>query len=476
MHSHGGFILRSGADDLAAPEAPARTLSHRYDIPSVSYRRSHAPVLVGVAALAAVLLLLRHADTIAVDGYGRALMALWTVMFAVWLSQLVLAWFEKPFTVTPRQAERLGRMKVTVVIPCYNEDPELVDMTLYALFRQTRLPVRVVVVDDCSDVDYAEVRDHWSRSHPAGIEFHWLRQEVRQGKRNAQGRGFRGDDADVFVTLDSDTALEARALEEGLKPFGDRRVQSVAGIELAYNRRHNLLTQMASIRQLSWEMSVCSAQSVLGNVLINRGTYALYRGDLIRDNLNAYLGETFFGRAMWLGDDTMLTLFALARGRAVQQASSFQLAMYPVTLSHHLRQWTRWMRGSAVRTFWRIKYLRVTSYAWWTTILGLWLFFASLSTTGLWLAMWAVGHRFVMWAMVAPVASAYLTGLRTFAVHRSDETARDRVNAFLLMPVSFVWVFTVLRVLRLWGMATCVESRNWMTRRTVEVTLQGSSA
>jgi hypothetical protein len=30
-------------------------------------------------------------------------------------------------------------------------------------------------------------------------------------------------------------------------------------------------------------------------------------------------------------------------------------------------------------------------------------------------------------------------------------------------------------LLSLWGMATCVESRNWMTRRTVEVTREGSS-
>lgn len=475
MQRYSNFFRRPGPDGLAAPETSSRSLSHQYDVPAVTYRPARGPLLVSVTTLAAAFLILHHVDTIAENSYGRALMVVWTVMFAVWLSQLVLAWFEKPFVVTSRQQQRLDRMKVTVVIPCYNEDPELVDMTLYALFRQTRLPDRVVVVDDCSDVGYGEVHDYWIRRHPPGIGFHWLRQEARQGKRAAQGRGFHGDDADVFVTLDSDTALEPRAIEEGLRPFADRRVQSVAGMELAYNRRHNLLTRISAIRQLSWEMSVCSAQSVLGSVLINRGTYALYRGDLIRDSLDAYLGETFFGRPMWLGDDTMLTLCALARGRAVQQASSFQLAMYPVTLSHHLRQWTRWMRGSAVRTFWRIKYLRVMSYAWWTTMLSLWLFFASLSTTGLWLAMWAFGHRFVMWPVLTPLIGAYLPALRTFAVHRSDETAWDRVSAFLLMPVSFAWLFTVLRFLRLWGMATCVESRNWMTRQTVEVTLEGST-
>ena len=106
----------------------------------------------------------------------------------------------------------------------------------------------------------------------------------------------------------------------------------MAGIELAWNYSRSLLTRIKGVNALIWQFTVCSAQSIAGgNVLVNRGTYALYRGDMIRETLVAYIGETLFGRPVMLGDDTMLTLFALSRGRAVQQPSAACFAMYPET-------------------------------------------------------------------------------------------------------------------------------------------------
>jgi len=43
-------------------------------------------------------------------------------------------------------------------------------------------------------------------------------------KKSTQVCMFAGDDADVFFTVDSDTSLERRAIEECLKPFSDPRV------------------------------------------------------------------------------------------------------------------------------------------------------------------------------------------------------------------------------------------------------------
>ena len=207
--------------------------------------------------------------------------------------------------------------------------------------------------------------------------FHLVRQ-VNAGKKRAQWRTFSGDPADVFITLDSDTVLEVNAIHEGLKPFADRRVHSVAGLELAWNHDWNLLTRLNSARQLTWQLVTCSSQNVLrGNVLINRGTFALYRGNMMRDVLSSYVGETLWGKTIKLGDDTFLTLMALCRGRAVQQPSAVCLAMYPDNLSHHIRQWTRWMRGTTLRTLWRLRYLRFTSWAWFYSVVSLWWYVAS---------------------------------------------------------------------------------------------------
>jgi hyaluronan synthase len=444
-------------------------MKHRYDIPDVTIRQPRLGLLVLGIGVVFVAELLHHLDIIATHRADRVLMLIWTGTFALSIVQLAISWRDRPRTVTERQQRNLDRLRITVNIPVYNEDPELIDRALFALFRQTRLPSRVQVVDDGSGVDYSEIIEYWHAHHPESVDFSWVRQENR-GKRHAQARTFYGDTADVFITLDSDTALERHAVEEGLKPFADPRVQSVAGLELAFNQNSNWLTRVNGVRQLAWQLSACAAQSVMGNVLVNRGTYALYRADVVRDNLDNYLAENFFGHNVRFGDDSLLTTFALGRGRAVQQTSAVQLTMYPENLDHHLRQWARWMRSSTIRTFWRIRHLSLSSYGWWITVINLWLFFASTIASIAAIAMWPVAHQFILDAVAAPVIWMYLTCVRNFIVDRSDETLADQLDTFVLVPIAFAWLLAVLKPLRLWGMSTCWRT-GWGTRAKVEVGL-----
>jgi hyaluronan synthase len=442
-------------------------VNHTYDIPSVTIRSPRTASWTVVAAGIAIGIA-RRSDLYLVFRQDRLLMGTLAGVFLLTLVQWVMSMFEHPWRVTPEQQQRLNRLQVTVNIPVYNEDPVLLDRALYALFAQTRLPDRVEVVDDGSTTDYSAIRDYWSLRCPDRLEFSWVRQDNR-GKKCAQARTFgRYKDADIFVTLDSDTALESRALAEGLKPFAHRRVQSVAGLELAYNHSKNLLTRLNSARCLIWEMLCCSAQSVAGDVLVNRGTFALYRAPVIRDNLRAYIDETFFGHLVHLGDDAALTLFARGRGRAVQQPTAVQFAMYPETLSHHFRQWTRWMRGSTIRTFWRIRYLPVMSYGWWFTVLSLWLYIAAFGTAVECVALWPSSRFFVQTMALATIGWAYAMAIRMLAVVRSDQSWRARIGSFLMAPVVAAWSVAVLRPLRLYGIATCLQ-QGWVTRSAVEV-------
>jgi hyaluronan synthase len=425
-------------------------------------------VIIGGCAVGAY----RHADFFLIYRQEPALMAIWAVLFLFAAAQGILAWFERPYTVKRWERARLGRLRVTVNIPVYNEDPALLDRALYSLARQTRLPDRVSVVDDGSKHDYAEVRDWWQAHWPARSELHWTRQ-ANGGKKRAQATTFGNDPhADIFITVDSDTALAINAIEEGLKPFADSRVQSVAGLELPMNLRRNWITWLNGTRALIWQLVSCSAQSVLGDVLVNRGTYALYRAEVIRDNLEAYVEEQFFGHPVHLGDDAALTLFARGRGRAVQQPSAVQFAMYPETLSHHLRQWVRWMRGLTVRTFWRIRYLPVRSYGWWFTVMSLWGFFASTAALLSVPLLWPESRAFLLTAVAASVGWAWLMALRVFCVARSDESWWVRLRVFLLGPVAAAWVTFVLRWFRIHGIFTCMKD-GWNTRQKVEVGIDG---
>jgi hyaluronan synthase len=447
-------------------------LAHEYDIPDVTFRPLRALAVVPLLMVTAGSLLLHGAAFGGRLSTNPWMVAVWGTAVTFVLVQIFLAWQQKPFTVTKRQLAQLDRLWVTVNIPVFNEDPAILDRTIYALFRQTRLPDHVQVVDDGSGQDYREVREWWETYHPPGVRFSWVRQH-NCGKKHAQAVTFNSDrDADVFVTIDSDSALDCCALDEGLKPLADPRIVSVAGLETAFNYDTNLLTRSISARSIAFQLFAMSAQSkARGNVLINPGAFSLYRADLIREIVPAYLGETFFGCPVTLGDDTALTMFALCKGRAVHQPSAVSLPVYPETVSHHLRQWTRWMRASTIRTFWRLRYLPILSYGWLYVVYTLWAFFTSVAITLVIPLAWPATRNLALASGVALIAWPCAMAIRIVTVRRSDQRWFSKLAGVLLLPAAALWYLIVLRQIRFYGIATCGR-QHWVTRDKVEVKIR----
>jgi len=404
------------------------------------------------------------------------LLCTWVVTVAFILLQLVLAWCQRPFTVNRRQRAELDQLRVTVVIPCYNEDAKILDRTIASLMRQTRLPDHIEVVDDGSTVDYTEIREWWLDNSPRGVRFSWVRQR-NAGKKHAQAVTFTSDhDAHIFVTIDSDSALDRRAIEEGLKPFADPRVVSVAALATAIKIDKNLLTRAIGHRSLVFQLFAMSAQSVArGSVLINPGAFSLYWAPLIRKIVPAYLGETFFGTPVTLGDDTALTMFALLHGRAVHQPTAVSMPVYPETLTHHLRQWTRWMRASTIRMLWRIRYLPILSYGWFFTVYTICALFTSVAITLAIPLAWPATESLVFASLVALVVWPWAISLRLATVHRSDQSFLNKFIGVALLPVAALWYLIVLRQWRFYGIATCWR-QSWVTREQVEVRLEDDPA
>jgi len=415
------------------------------------------------------------------SGLNRAVMAdpvmatCWLVTLGFVVTQLVLAWCQRPFTASRRQQAQLDRLLVTVVVPCYNEDPKILDRTIASLMRQTRPPQHVEVVDDGSTVDYAQVRDYWLVNHPDGVRFTWVRQP-NAGKKFAQAVTFTSDDeAHIFVTIDSDSALDRRAIAEGLKPFADPRVVSVAGLETAFNIDRNLLTRAMGHRSLVFQLFAMSAQSVArGSVLINPGAFSLYWAPLIRKIVPAYLGETFFGTPVTLGDDTALTMFALLHGRAVHQPTAVSMPVYPETVAHHLRQWTRWMRASTIRMLWRARYLPILSYGWLFTVYTICSFLMSVAITLAIPLAWPATRNLLLAVLAAMAIWPWSISLRLATVRRSDQGTLSRLVGVALLPAAALWYLLVLRQIRFYGIATCWR-QDWVTRRRVEVRIGGDT-
>jgi hyaluronan synthase len=446
-----------------APVIPIRPGgSPRPVTPEIRFRPRRGLIIFPLLLIAGVSGVL-HARLIAGHHVPVAAAVVWALAFSAVTIQIVLAWVGRPYTADPPAG-----LKVTVVVPCYNEDPAYLMRVLDSLRVQTRKPDRVIVCDDGSKVSY----DGIPGSYP---EVEWIRQD-NAGKKHAQAACVRADpDADIYVMIDSDSALERRALEQGLRPFADRRVMAAAGVEWAGNYSHNLLTRSMGARSLAFQLFAMSSQSTArGSVLIAPGAFSLYRGWVIRECLPAYLGETFCGVPVVLGDDTMLTFFALMRGRVVQQMSAVAFPAYPEKISHHLRQWTRWMRASTIRQIWRLRYLPISSYGWWFSVWQLGAYTAGLAASALTIAAWPASAPLLAGSMTGLFVWPLILACRLACMSRSDQSAWSLLGGVALMPFAGLWYLLVLRQIRLYGIATCTR-QGWVTRAKVEVRLHDAS-
>jgi hyaluronan synthase len=458
---------------VAEEEATPGALAREYDIPRITYRRSIVPWLAGISVLLA-LRMLYHSYALILAGYlHSALFPVLVVSIGFALFQQLISWKDQPRKVTRRQQSQLDELQVVVAVPVYNEDPKLLDRAIWSLANGSRPPDIVHVVEDGPQkVDYRELRAHWARVSRPGFEVIWTRKSVNRGKKWAQSVVFTSHpSADIFITIDSDTALEHNAVLEGLKPFANPKIMSVAGIEVMYNAHVSWLTRQVSTRNIVYQLVTWGAESALDYTLVNRGTYALYRAWVIREIVPAYVGETFLGRPIKLGDDAALALFARGRGKAVQQVSAFSLPMCAETYSHHFRQFTRWMRGKVIRDEWRLRYLPFWSYGWLFTVFSI---FGVLASTAGAIVMFAFLPRtawLLYYTLTVLVLTSLVTATRSFCVRRSDENLWDRIVSWVIYPSSLLWVLFVLRPLRFYGAATWFK-QGWVTRQTgVEVEL-----
>ena len=389
------------------------------------------------------------------------------VLFLLVAVQLVLACFEG------RLIGSGEAYRVAVLIPLYNEDPDVVVRMLSALLNQTSPPAEIHVVDDGSTQgSYLEQRDWFiGQAAVSGIYATWQR-TPNEGKRHAQVHGFRKiRDADLFVTVDSDSMLDAEALREIVQPFSDPRVMSVAGVILAINNRENLLARVTDVIFVGQQLIDRAFMSQLGSVMVNSGGLAAYRCSILAENIDVYMRESYLGRHVEFSDDSMLTLFALLHGRTVQQPSAFAFAWMPDRWSHHYRQQERWFRGSFIRGLWRVRFLPVLSWGWWRQATG-WMQIWAVSSVFVYLVLWrplTTGNGVPLAVALVPLMIGLAQNSRYLNVWRSDTTGFQRRASLILSPVATLWSAVILRPLRLWGMVTSWKM-GWNTRQQVEVT------
>ena len=237
-----------------------------------------------------------------------------------------------------------GWPAVDVVIPCFNEDPDLLEACCRSVAAQDYPgPLHVFLVDDGSANRHAllGVYEGWGAR---GWTVRLL--DRNTGKRAAQDEVVRRGSGELVVLMDSDTVLAPDAVRQAAACFADDRVGAVSGSVGVLNAPTNLLTRLIHHRYRLRFQVERPAQGFFTSLLCCSGPFAVYRRSLLADLWPRYLTQTFAGVRCTNGDDLHLTNLVLATGRQVLfEPRAVASTWVPRTLRLYLRQQLRWNRS-----------------------------------------------------------------------------------------------------------------------------------
>ena len=343
---------------------------------------------------------------------------------------------------------------VDVVVPCFNENPPLLEACCRSVAAQDYPGrFRVWLVDDGSRnrEELAPVYERWADK---GFDVRLL--DRNTGKRAAQDEGVRRGSGELIVLMDSDTVLAPDAVRQAATRFRDEQVGAVSGSIGVLNAPTNLLTRLIHHRYRLRFQVERPAQGFFTSLLCCSGPFAVYRRRLLSGLWPRYLSQTFAGVPCTNGDDLHLTNLVLATGRQVLfEPRAIASTWVPRSLRQYLRQQLRWNRSFYRELRWtfagvrsRHPYLALDVLA--RALLPLLLAAALVLLASEWLL---VGWELAALDLTLPLAMLVLTAAFLLAHGAS--------TPFLLLygPLHVVLLVPV----RVYALATLASSR-WETR------------
>ncbi|PWH12710.1 MAG: glycosyl transferase [Anaerolineae bacterium] len=128
-------------------------------------------------------------------------------------------------------------MKISIVIPCYNEI-RTIDKLLAAV-QAVELPHEreIIIVDDCSKDGTREYLMKLDGSNGIRVILH----QVNQGKGAALRTGFAHATGDVIIIQDADLEYDPNEYPKLLKPIEDDRADVVYGSRFIGGESHRVL-------------------------------------------------------------------------------------------------------------------------------------------------------------------------------------------------------------------------------------------
>lgn len=221
---------------------------------------------------------------------------------------------------------------ISVVVPAYNAAATL-PVCLWALGRQILLPDEVIVVDDGSTDESANV----VKGHDAH-----LRQQPHQGPAAARNLGAQSAKGDLVLFTDADCEPAEDWIAEMVRPFSD---PNVIGVKGAYRtRQHEIVARLA---QCEFEERYDRLERLASIDLVDSYA-AAFRSDALRQSGG-------FDRAFSQANNEDVDLsYRLARAglRLVFNRDAIVYHRHPAT-------WIKYLRVKIKRGYWRMMVYRL---------------------------------------------------------------------------------------------------------------------
>lgn len=231
--------------------------------------------------------------------------------------------------------------KVSVLLPYYNEEPDvLIKSLLYLDSQLFPNQLEVLIIDDGSTNESVKEVEKWL-SKPRKQNYRLIKKSINDGRK-----GYALDyvlnlgiaTGDVYVVVDSDTFIEPNGIKELVsKLWSDDRYAAVCGYITPNNYQDSFIGLLQHYEHISFYGAIRAAQDRLGCVPVLAGAFVAHRASVVKE-----LG----GWSEWLVEDIAWCWKAISNryktGYAPKAKATTQC---PIDTKGLFKQRRRWARG-----------------------------------------------------------------------------------------------------------------------------------